>query len=481
MDIDLEYSVKAFIKANIRRIQIALALAISRFKPDGLTAVQFAANIQARVRLKYLNCEISKSIDQSQFGDEKMLFLQQKQLLTRLRGILPQSFIERPTVTNTFQLLTGYSNDVFIFGETLETDIEDEDGRLVNHHEFNLRFIEAMIQLKNIIESSSYVSASRLQDIFLKFPYHSGYNRKEIHNDSYNSKLFMSTLSIATNPNHTVNNGNMLLPNGILGYIIHSSDTNILLLQCVKAILNRLEHNLLTDNTTLLKTTIQNWKGSLLEDSLKVVFQLVNNTTGNGQRKNEYYKACLVFIHKIIEHLFSNDSLNMHMAWQLRCCILTEFGNCKYLCIEFLDYLIREVRKMCKKFKNDNKMKTQTLYCSPSEGEKIFYLFYMIETLLKKWKKFSLFNKNSNQRPPEFRTATVVDLWRRSWHTPNDDKLSSMPDENDDERIWEWREILEDVIIDFSENCSFMAFYTWKCLDLLNSSLGYDVYNGHNS
>jgi hypothetical protein len=44
------------VKANVRRVQIALALAVIRSKPEGITAVQHAANIQARCRIKYSNC-----------------------------------------------------------------------------------------------------------------------------------------------------------------------------------------------------------------------------------------------------------------------------------------------------------------------------------------------------------------------------------------------------------------------------------------
>jgi hypothetical protein len=44
------------VKANVRRVQIALALAVIRSKPEGITAVQHAANIQASCRIKYSNC-----------------------------------------------------------------------------------------------------------------------------------------------------------------------------------------------------------------------------------------------------------------------------------------------------------------------------------------------------------------------------------------------------------------------------------------
>ena len=44
------------VTANVRRVQIALALAVIKSKPEGITAAQHAANIQARCRIKYSNC-----------------------------------------------------------------------------------------------------------------------------------------------------------------------------------------------------------------------------------------------------------------------------------------------------------------------------------------------------------------------------------------------------------------------------------------
>jgi hypothetical protein len=44
------------VKANVRRVQIALALAVIKSRPEGITAVQHAVNIQACCRIKYSNC-----------------------------------------------------------------------------------------------------------------------------------------------------------------------------------------------------------------------------------------------------------------------------------------------------------------------------------------------------------------------------------------------------------------------------------------
>jgi len=44
------------VTANVRRVQIALALTVIKSKPEGITAAQHAANIQARCRIKYSNC-----------------------------------------------------------------------------------------------------------------------------------------------------------------------------------------------------------------------------------------------------------------------------------------------------------------------------------------------------------------------------------------------------------------------------------------
>ena len=43
----------------MKRIQVALALAIIRSKPPGLTVVEYAGSIQAQVRLKYASTQVS--------------------------------------------------------------------------------------------------------------------------------------------------------------------------------------------------------------------------------------------------------------------------------------------------------------------------------------------------------------------------------------------------------------------------------------
>ena len=177
----------------------------------------------------------------------------------------------------------------------------------------------------------------------------------------------------------------------------------------------------------------------------------------------------------MLDYCFS--FLFQHLMWRQQCSILVEFGNSKYLCIDFIDFLIKKVQVMVVNvIKNEKKInddKIQYLDYKPDEVEKGFYLFFMIENLLKKLKTLDLLKEDSSNDTVRSKTkiTNVVDLWRTNW-LRRDATISEPPKHNDKVKLMKWKDILENMIIDCSQDFPFIACYVWNCLELLNLCLG---------
>jgi hypothetical protein len=104
----------------------------------------------------------------------------------------------------------------------------------------------------------------------------------------------------------------------------------------------------------------------------------------------------------------------------------------------------------------------------PGEIERSFYLFYMTEKLLKKWKTFqSDMSVNGNVTPPVY-GANVLELWRRNWS-----QSKSNADLSRGENIIErnpsskWKDVLEELVTSFTEEYPFITLYAFQCLEAL--------------
>lgn len=198
---------------------------------------------------------------------------------------------------------------------------KNSDASLMELNELNLRFIQAMIQLKSVVNTCSYISTTELQNILLAV--HTD-NREidELQTGcglgslmSYRSRNQQNTI-IHDFPHSEIGfgfgtNRDSNVSGGILKYLMCSSGANHLLVRSVEAVLQYLRQSILTEKCESLDLIFQSWKGSVLEYSLNVVHQLVDHFTQQGEEQNECREVCFTFIRNVIDGILNAESLNM--------------------------------------------------------------------------------------------------------------------------------------------------------------------------
>jgi hypothetical protein len=206
----------------------------------------------------------------------------------------------------------------------VQVDNNSDDASLMEQNELNLQFIQAMIKLKSVVNTCSYIPTTELQNILSTVHTNNG---KEIHELQIDCGLGSLISQRSRNQQHTViydfpysglgfgfgTNRPSGVSGGILKYLMCSSDANYLLVRSVEAVLQYLGQSILTENCESLDLFFQNWKGSVLEYSLNVVLQLVDHFAQQGEEENECRSACFTFIRNVVDGILSTDSLNMVM------------------------------------------------------------------------------------------------------------------------------------------------------------------------
>jgi hypothetical protein len=214
-------------------------------------------------------------------------------------------------------LASGYSNDTFESQDSLTwTDIQADnssDDLLMQQNDLNLQFIQAMVQLKSVINTCSHIPASALQNILLTV--NTG-NKKETAAFQADCSYGSHTSVISDFPHYDMDfgfgtNRGATVSSGILKYIIHSSDASHLLVRSVESVLQYLGQSILTEKCELLDFIVENWKGSVLECSLNVVIELVDHLACQGEEQNECRVVCFSFIRSVVDRILNTDSLNM--------------------------------------------------------------------------------------------------------------------------------------------------------------------------
>lgn len=221
-------------------------------------------------------------------------------------------------------LPSGYSNDLFESEDSMTwTDVQvgnSSDDLLMEQNELNLQFIQAMVQLKSVVNTCSYIPASELQNILLTVNTGNNKEVKEFQTDCG----YGSDRSIIPNFPHSEmdfgfgTNRGASVSSGILKYITHSSDANRLLVHSVESVLQYLGQSILTEKCESLDMIVQNWKGSVLEYSLDVVIELVDHCARQGEEQNECREVCFSFIRNVVDRILNTDSLNM-VIFKLLC------------------------------------------------------------------------------------------------------------------------------------------------------------------
>ncbi|XP_021925448.1 uncharacterized protein LOC110832610 isoform X3 [Zootermopsis nevadensis] len=410
-----------------------------------------------------------------------MLALQQGQLISSLWGALPQLTTIDPihSEPQNLQMYQGCSNDMFESENNMSwTDVQvgnDSDDLMMEQNEINLQFIQAMVQLKSVANSCSYVPTSELQNILLTVNTGNDREVKEFQTDCSHGP----DRSVIPNFPHSeldfgfVTNRGSSVSSGILKYIIHSSDANRLLVRSIESVLQYLGQSILTEKYESLDKIVQNWKGSVLEYSLNVVVELVNYFGCQGEEQNECREVCFGFIRNVVDKILNTDSLNMHPVWTRQCCIIVEMGNSKFLCIDFLNYLIDVIQIMTRNLKpkaaSANVENKDLPVYKPGDIERSFYIFYMTEKLLKKWKSFQSSKMSTNMNDTSRAHSTnILDLWRQNWCRSSSNTKS--PGRSNDVELnpaSRWKDVLEELVVNFTEDYPFFTLYSFQCLELL--------------
>jgi len=206
-----------------------------------------------------------------------------------------------------------------------QTDVQmgnNDDDLLMEQNEQNLQFIQAMVQLKSIVNTCSYVPAPELQNILAAVHTGNDIEGEEFQTDSCHGSVILGRSRcqqpsvIPSFPHSEIGfgfgtNRATSVSSGILKYIFHSFDANRLLVRSVQAVLQYLGQRILTEECESLDLIVQNWKGSVLEYSLDVVLELVDQFAYQGEEQNECSEVCFAFIRNIVDGILNTDALNM--------------------------------------------------------------------------------------------------------------------------------------------------------------------------
>lgn len=205
------------------------------------------------------------------------------------------------------------------------TDVQmgsNSDDSLTEQNELNLLFIQAMVQLKSVVNTCSYVPALQLRNMLLAASTGNSKETEEYNTEPSIGQVFSDRsrsqqLTVIPDFQHSEmgfgfgTNSSTGVSSGILKYIIHSSDANRLLVRSVEAVLQYLGRSILTANSESLDLIVQNWKGSVLEYSVNVLVELVDHFTYQGEGQNECREICFTFFCDVVNRILNRDSLNM--------------------------------------------------------------------------------------------------------------------------------------------------------------------------
>jgi hypothetical protein len=198
----------------------------------------------------------------------------------------------------------------------------NSDASLMEQNKLNLQFIQAMIQLKSVVNKCSYISTTEIQNILSTVRTNNGKEIRELQIDCGLGSLISHR---SRNQQHRVihdfphsgigfgfgTNRDSSVSGGILKYLMFSSDAKYLLVRSVEAVLQYLGQSIRTENCESLNLFFQNWKGSVLEYSLNVVLQLVDHFAQEGEEENECRSVCFTFIRSVVDGILNTESLNM--------------------------------------------------------------------------------------------------------------------------------------------------------------------------
>lgn len=198
----------------------------------------------------------------------------------------------------------------------------NSDDLLTEQNELNLLFIQAMVQLKSVINTCSYIPAPELRNMLLAACVDNSKETEDYQTETNSGHVFSDRsrsqqLSVIPDFPHSEmgfgfgTNSSTGVSSGILKYIIHSSDANHLLVRSVEAVLQYLGRSILTANSESLELIVQNWKGSVLEYSMNVLVELVDHFAYQGEGQNECREICCTFFCNFVNGILNRDSLNM--------------------------------------------------------------------------------------------------------------------------------------------------------------------------
>ena len=219
------------------------------------------------------------------------------------------------------------------------TDVQMEsnsDDLLTEQNELNLLFIQAMVQLKSVVNTCSHVPAPKLRNMLLAASADKSKETEEYHTEPSIGPVFSDRsrsqqLKVIPDFPHSEmgfgfgTNSSTGVSSGVLKYIIHSSDTNRLLVRSVEAVLQYLGRSILTANSESLDLIVQNWKGSVLEYSVNVLVELVEHFAYQMEGQNECREICFSFFCNSVDGILNRDSLNM-VNLNLNFCIKAVFA-----------------------------------------------------------------------------------------------------------------------------------------------------------
>ncbi|XP_071455727.1 uncharacterized protein [Hetaerina americana] len=294
------------------------------------------------------------------------------------------------------------SQDMFL-NESVSKSIEFNESDDDEEADANVRFIEAVIQLKSIINSRSTISANKFKDVLELFlsPEKLGQSKSIIVRD----KKIWSNESISC---------------CALGYVMRSSETNKLLCLSFERVLEYLSQSV----------NSLDWDGddenSLIAHAIKTIRQLIDLASVGSDGLTYCLYASLKFVTSLVDQLKDGKDMNQASIWERDCTLILELCKTRYLSDKMISYIIETILKISEDLKNgleNDKSTCNGCGCGPSfephSLENSWYMFYVL-------KKLMIFKKETAQQsvspiPTSMsevqhgEVCNIKDLWRLNW------------------------------------------------------------------
>ncbi|XP_046392469.1 uncharacterized protein LOC124160616 [Ischnura elegans] len=462
MALSLEDGV-TYLNHVFRKLQVAIAVAVIRTRPETCSTEEYITSLKASV-LQQPFCLPENVLHGGQDCHMRDISQQQEALFSKLWAVVPTDYGDMSK-----EKIRENSNEIDIsqdipLRESLDKNAEDNKSDDDSEADANVRFIEAVVQLKSFINSRSTIPANKFKDVL---------------------ELFLSPEALLEDNPVTGKSGrswsNESIPCCALGYVLQSSETNELLCLSFERVLKYLGQSL----------NSQEWDGhddnSLIAHAIKTIGQLIE-MAGTGSESLTYCQnACLKFATTLIDQLTTDKDMNKAYIWERHCTLVLRL--CKAGCLrdKMISHIIDAILKISEDFLNgleQGETMRNGCGCCPSFEphtlENCWYMFYVWKKLMASRNEAEKLGSDSPEAAnfgdsQKSEVCNIGDLWRLNWKGSNTQKgavesrhqFYTEQGSFDPNIVDKWREKLNHYIKALSFHLPLFTYELYECEKLL--------------